>query len=328
MKNFWESLPRPIIALAPMEGITDSAFRRTAREYGADVVYTEFISSDAIDRSARTALAKMEYDPIEQPVVCQIFGRDVGAFKRAAKIVEARGFAGIDINFGCPARKVVRNGGGVALMRNPLFARRLIEVVLDAVRIPVSIKLRSSIRCERREIQPDCPDRYTALDVVEAISDLPLAAIMIHGRSFENPFAAEIDVTMIRAVQERFSGTVLANGGILTPEDAERMLNQTGAHGIAIARGALGKPWIFSRLRQALRPAEPHPDVYDRAIPTIILEHAQRAAKKDKRALVEFRKHLSWYIRGVNNAARLRARLSSVNTLDDVRQVVSQAFPV
>lgn len=310
-----------------MEGITDSAFRLMARGFGAQVVYTEFISADAIERRSSSALAKLDFSPAEAPVVCQIFGRDPSAMARAATEIEGRGFSGIDINFGCPARKVVGHGAGVALMRRPAYARRLIESVLGAVSIPVSIKVRASIRRERREAAPDCPDRYTALDLIGAINDLPVAAIMVHGRSFEQPLSANIEFDMIRMVKERFNGVVLANGGIKTPEDVRAMLEKTGADGVGIARGALGRPWIFRDIQSWLK-HQPVKDPQPAERQALIMEHAERAANKGRPAVVEFRKHLSWYIRGVRDAARFRSRLSSVNTLDDIRQVVSQAFPV
>ncbi len=309
-----------------MEGITDSPFRLMARNFGAQVLYTEFVSSDAIARHSPSALAKLDFSPAEAPVVCQIFGHNPAAMARAAMEIERRGFSGIDINFGCPARKVVGRGAGVALMRHPAYARELIESVLKVVSIPVSIKVRASIRRERQSIEPGCPDRYTAVDLVEAIRDLPVAAIMVHGRSFEQPLNAQIEFDMIQMVKQRFQGVVLANGGIKSPEDARTMLEKTGADGLGIARGALGRPWIFNHIRSFLK-HQPIQSPQPPELRMLILEHAERAAKKSQRAVVEFRKHLSWYVRGVRDAARLRAQLSSVNTLDDVRQVVVEAFP-
>lgn len=321
MASFWHSLPRPILALAPMEGITDSPARLISREHGADVVYTEFISSDAIGRNAQRALEKMRFDPREQPVICQIFGRDPDYFAQSAKEIERRGFAGIDLNFGCPARAVVGSGMGVALLRDPAYARRLIESVLDSISIPLSIKVRASIRKERKEIQPGA-DRNTALDLIEAIHDLPVAAIMVHGRSFEGGFTETVDTKMIAAVKERFAGIVLANGGIRTAEDAERLLQQTGTDGIGVARGAQGNPWIFRQIRQRLngRP-ETMPDW--REIQTVMREHADRMLQlKGPHGLLELRKHLAWYVRGLPGAAELRRQLVRVSTRGELDHVL------
>jgi len=317
MTNFWSTLPKPILALAPMEGVTDSAFRQICREFGADVVYTEFISSDAIDHQARSALQKMDFRPNEQPVVCQIFGRNPDAFRRAAEEVQRRGFSGIDINFGCPARKVMSHGSGVALMRNPEYARTLIESVLATVDLPVSIKVRASIRREAREIDPQCSDRVTAVDLVNAIRDLPVAAIMVHGRSFEQGFSGEADIETIRQVKRLFHGVVLGNGGIHSPADATRMIETTGADGVGIARGSLGQPWIFQEVAAALkRNSTPTalPDVRQ-----IIIRHAELLIEtKGERALTQLRKHLAAYVRGHRHAHAFRRRLSAVTTLREI----------
>lgn len=326
MTNFWTNLPHPILALAPMEGVTDSAFRQLCRESGADVVYTEFISSDAIGHRGRTALAKMTFDPAEQPVVCQIFGKDVAMFAESAKEIEARGFAGIDINFGCPARKVVGSGSGVALLREPAFCRQLIESILDVVTIPVSIKVRASIRKERKEVQ-DGAERSTALDLVRAINDLPVAAIMIHGRSYEGGFSGTIDVDMIRSVKAEFKGVVLANGGIQTPEDATAMLDATGADGLGIARGAQGQPWIFSQVRELITTGHVTPMNWD-VIRAIALRHSHLAmALKGDHGLLEMRKHLAWYVRGFPGAAQLRHDLVRVNSLAEIQTLLDRPLP-
>ncbi len=309
MANFWSEQKGQILALAPMEGVTDSAFRRLCREAGADVVYTEFISSDAIAHDAKSSFAKMAFDPSEQPVVCQIFGHDVAAFAKAAAEVQRRGFAGLDINFGCPAKKVVRHGSGVALLRDPQYARRLIEAALERITIPLSIKVRTSIRKERREVQPGCSDRYTALDLLEAIEDLPIAAIMVHGRSYEGGFSGEVDTAMIREIKARFSGVVLANGGITTPERVVTILEETGADGVGIARGSQGQPWIFHQARSLLTTGRFDPTDWTK-VRTTALRHAELSEQaKGGRGLLEVRKHLAWYVRGFPGAAELRKKL-------------------
>jgi tRNA-dihydrouridine synthase B len=323
-KNFWADLKRPILALAPMEGVTDSAFRQLCREAGADVVYTEFISSDAIAHDAKSAFAKMAYDPAEQPVVCQIFGHDVEAFAKAAAEVERRGFSGLDINFGCPAKKVVRHGSGVALLRDPQYAHRLIEAALERISIPLSLKVRTSIRKERREVQPGCPDRYTALDLLEAVQDLPLAAIMVHGRSYEGGFSGEVDTEMIRAMKARFKGFVLANGGIVTPERVKTILEETGADGVGIARGSEGQPWIFTQARSLLTDGSYKPIDWA-GVRTTALRHAELAeASKGQHGLIELRKHLAWYVRGFPGAAELRKKLVQFKD----RQELENLLPV
>ena len=255
----------------------------------------------------------MDFDPAEQPVICQIFGRDVNMFREAAKEIQARGFSGIDINFGCPAKKVVGSGSGVALLREPRFCRQLIEAILDVVTIPLSIKVRASIRKERREVQEGA-ERATALDLVREIKDLPIAAIMIHGRSYEGGFSGTIDVEMIRSVKAEFKGVVLANGGIQSPEDAVTMLKETGADGIGIARGAHGRPWIFRQTRELLNSGTYTTPTWDEIRAVALLLAHRIMARKGEHGVLELRKHLAWYVRGIPGAAALRHDLVRVNS--------------
>lgn len=307
-----------------MEGVTDTAFRQLCKERGADLVYTEFISSDAIGRGARRAQEKMVFDPREQPVVCQIFGRDLAMFADAAQEIERRGFAGIDINFGCPARKVVNSGAGVALLRSPNYARDLIARIIDRVGIPVSIKVRSKIRKERREIAPGLAEWYTALDLVDAIADLPVAAVMVHGRSFEQGHTGDVDAEMIREVKKHFRGVVLANGGIFTPERAKEMLEETHADGLGIARGAQGNPWIFQRIKDYQETGAYTPPSWE-TITATMLRHAELAEKaKGPWGILELRKHLAWYVKGFPGASRLRQSLVHVETRAQIEKLLKQ----
>lgn len=321
-QSFWETLPRPIIALAPMEGYTNTVFRQLARQHGADVVYTEFISADAIAHGAPAVLKKLDFDPSEQPVICQIFGRDPRAFAQAATIIEQRGYAGIDINCGCPARKVVGAGAGVALLRDPHYLRSLVEATLASTNLPVSLKVRSSIRKERKEVAPGIQERYTALDLVEAIKDLPVHALMVHGRSFEAGHSGDVDSAMIREVKKRFRGVVLANGGITTPEDVQRMLTETGADGVGIARGAIGHPWIFSQTHTFLQSgsytAPTSHDIRD----TIIKQAEMTIAAFGERAIIDLRKQLAGYVKGFDGASQLRQKLVRVSSIEDIQQAL------
>lgn len=320
--NFWLQLKKPILALAPMEGVTDIAFRAICKQNGADVVYTEFLPADGIAYGAKKILEKMKRTDDERPVICQIFGRDPAKFAIAAKKVEAMGFDGLDINFGCPARKVVSSGSGVALLRTPQYARQLIEAAMANTSLPVSIKIRTSIRKERKEILPGA-DRYTALDLLAVITDLPVAAIMVHGRSFESGHSGEVDMDMIRRVKEAFQGIVLANGGITTPEQAKVMLENTGTDGVGIARGSWGQPWIFQQTREYLATGQVTPIAWDR-VKAVILEHARLMyTTKGDWGLREFRKHLAHYIKGRPGAAIMRRQAVTVETLADVEALVA-----
>lgn len=322
MANFWLQLKKPILALAPMEGVTDYAFRTLCREQGADVVYTEFVAAEAIIHGGKSVLQKLRHGENERPVICQIFGTSPEAFAEAAVKVQAMGFDGLDLNFGCPARKVVRRGAGVALLREPSYARQLIEVSLEKITIPLSIKVRSSIRKESKDVVTT-DERSTVLDLVEAIRDLPISAIMVHGRGFEQGHKGDIDTAMIKAVKERFPGLVLANGGITTPERVKSMLEETGADGVGIARGSWGQPWIFRQARQLLDSGS-YTAVDQEHIAGVIRRHATLLfADKNAHGLLEFRKHFGNYIKGFRGAAELRARAVRVETLEDVEKIIT-----
>lgn len=321
--NFWLQLKKPILALAPMEGVTDVAFRTLCREQGADVVYTEFIAAEAIIHGGESVLKKMAHRDDERPVICQIFGKTPEAFSAAAQKVQAMGFDGLDLNFGCPARKVVSRGSGVALLREPQYARELIEAALEKITIPLSIKVRTSIRKESKDIAPGTQERSTALDLVEAIQGLPIAAIMVHGRQYEQGHQGEVDTAMIRAVKEKFPGLVLANGGVTHPERVKTILEETGADGVGIARGTWGQPWIFSQARQLLETGNYTP-IEPEARAKIIRRHAELLFEyKQAHGLLEFRKHFGRYIVGFPGAAELRARAVRVETLADVDAVIA-----
>ena len=241
----WEDLPKPILALAPMAGVTDAAFRQICRRFGADVIYTEFVSTDAISRGNAKTLKMMQFDPSEQPVICQVFGKDPMMYASATRVIERMGYAGIDINFGCPAYKVTRHGGESRSCEIWIYAdqssrqrvrplKRFQFPSKSGKRLPTTRRKKSSL------------DRVTAVDLIEHIRDLPVAAVMIHGRSYERPFDGEPDLDSICAVRAAFPRIVLANGGIYDPETAKSILHHTKADGVGIARGSWGSPLDFS----------------------------------------------------------------------------------
>lgn len=305
-----------------MEGYTDTAFRRICKKNGADVVYTEFISSDAIAHRAATALKKLEFDPSEQPVVCQIFGNDIHSFKTAAREIQARGFAGIDVNLGCPARKVVTHGSGVALMRDPMFARSLIGSIADIVSIPISIKVRSSIRSGNNTVNGS-DTHHTAVNLVNALSGIPIAAIMVHGRSFEEGFTGSIDAEMIRSVKNSTNALVIANGGIRSPNDASAVIAATGADGIGIARGCLGSPWIFRSIRSTLSNGRTEQVGAHEWAATVEAHLRLMVEYKGEHGLFEFRKHLTNYLKGFRNASQKRSQAVRADSIESVIGIIT-----
>lgn len=314
MENFWTKLKKPILALAPMAGITNAAFRLICRKCGADVVYSEMTSSDGLYFQGKKTLAMLKFDKREQPLVIQLFGKRPEMFPKAAQLVEQAGASGIDINFGCPARKVVGHGGGVTLMRNLDLCCQIIQAVTENTKLPVSVKIRSTINDGRKKI--------TALDFLKEIADLKVACVMIHGRSFEQGFAGPVDYQIIRDARKCFKGIILANGGITSPETAKELLDKTKADGIGLARGTYGRPWLFRQIKDYLTAGK-----YDELTwpekKKIILEHANFALNTDgEHGIIELRKHLLWYVKGLPQAKHLRQALVTVKTIGEIKNIL------
>ena len=312
MKNFWLKLKKPILALAPMAGITDSAFRQICKKYGADVVYSEMISVDGLHYNSKKTLELLKFSKKEKPIVIQLFGKKPELFSQAARIIEKNGADGIDINFGCPVPKIFKSGGGVSLMRDLDLCYEIIKATCLAAKIPVSIKIRSSI------------GKVTALDLVKKIRDLPVAAIMVHGRSYEKGFSGEVDLTMIKKAKDNFKGIVLGNGGITNPQKAKEMLVKTKVDGIGLAQGVLGKPWLFKQIRDYLKTGK-FKEFNLTQIKKTAYEHAALSYKlKGQKGIWEMRKHLAWYFKGFEGAVDLRKKLVQVETLKQIKEILGK----
>ncbi len=327
MQNFWKKLKKPIIALAPMAGITDAPFRQVCKSFGADVVYSEMASTSAIFYNKKKTIGIARFNSNkESPYVVQLFGDKPEHFLFAAKVI-ARQIRpdGIDINFGCPARKIIACGSGAVLMDNAKLAREIILATLEGAgkAISVSIKIRSGVK------------KTTALDFVKKIKDLPIAAIMVHGRTLAQGFTGAPDYEMIRKVKEEVGDdiVVLANGGILKPEDAAKMLKETGADGVGLAQGVMGKPWLFKQIKDYLLTGS-YKEFEFEEIAEIAIRHSELKCKKSARGgsalggkgsqgVLEMRKHLAWYFKGFDGAAELRQRLVRVKTLGEIKKILS-----
>lgn len=321
-KNFWEKLKKPIYALAPMAGVTDSAFRQICKSFGADVVYSEMASATALVYSPRKTLKILESDKKEAPYVIQLFGSKPEHFAYAVKLLTDKKQIskfqisnyqlpqGVDINFGCPVKKVQKQGAGAILMNNLKLSREIIKTVIDNTDLPVSVKIRSKA------------GQVGALRFLDNVNDLDVKAVMIHGRTLNQGFAGKVDFEVIKKARDYFGGVILANGGVMSAEDAENLLERTGADGVGIARGAMGRPWIFADIkkvetRQCLVSME-------RDVFKIAVKHAKLAEKlKGDVGIREMRKHLCWYVSGLPNARKLRQGLVRVNSLEDVKNILS-----
>jgi len=304
--NFWQKLNKPIYSLAPMAGVADSAFRQICKKFGADVVYSEMISATAIVYNSKKTLELMEFGKIERPYVIQLFGSKPEHFAIAAKFITKKVKPdGIDINFGCAVKKVTKQGAGIALMANLKLARQVIEATINNTDLPVSIKIRSQV------------GKITALDFLKHLSDLDIKAVMIHGRTSTQGNSGSVNYKIIKQAKKYFKGIILANGGVKDKKSAVELLKLTGADGIGIGQGALGKPWIFKQLRIN------NYELTIKDIYKVALEHSKLEQKlKGKQGIIEMRKHLCWYVNGMQNASELRKDLVKVESLNDIKKIL------
>ena len=304
MKNFWEKQKKPILALAPMAGYTDSAWRQICKKFGADVLYSEMVSVDAIVFKNAKTLKMLGFGKKEMPIVFQLFGSDPKKFGEAVKMIP-KNAAGVDINFGCPAQKVTKNGSGSALMNEVDKSYAIIKAVCENTPLPVSIKIRTKVK------------DVDAIKFIKKVKDLPWTTVMIHGRTFNQGFGGEIDFEIIKKVKELVPNKiVLANGGVHSWEDAKNILDKTGADGIGIARGAWGRPWIFKEIKK-----QKTINLNFKTRKKIILRHAKLFLKYNY-TLEPMRKHLVHYTKGLKNASALRQKLIKVNDLKGLKKIL------
>ena len=298
-----------------MAGVSESPFRRLCRRFGADVVVTEFLSAEGIRRENEATLAKLRFGSDERPIGVQIFGSDPAAMGDAAALVTdvfAPEF--IDINFGCPVKKVVRRNGGSGCLKDLSLVESVIRSVSAATHLPVTVKIRSGWSEEMRD----------PVAIALRCQDAGARVLALHPRTRTQMYTGSARWDEIAAVVEALNIPVLGNGDIKTAEDALRMQQETGCAGVMIARGSFGQPWIFTQVRALLegQPMPPAPPIQERF--TIAIEHARMAEayEQDPRgAAIEFRKHLGWYVKGVPHSADLRRQLHAVDSLGQVEAI-------
>ena len=301
--------------LAPMAGVSESPFRRLCRRFGADVVITEFLSAEGIRRENDATIAKLRFGADERPIGVQIFGSDPEAMGEAAALVtDVFSPEFIDINFGCPVKKVVRRNGGSGCLRDLSLVEGVIRAVSRSTHLPVTVKIRSGWSEELRD----------PVAIALRCQDAGARVLALHPRTRTQMYSGAANWDEIAAVVEALEIPVLGNGDIRTAEDALRMRQHTGCAGVMIARGSFGQPWIFTQARALLDGKEcpPAPPIEERF--AVAIEHARMAEayENDPRgAAIEFRKHLGWYVKGLPHSADLRRQLHAVDSIGQVHAI-------
>ncbi|RNA65466.1 tRNA dihydrouridine synthase DusB [Prosthecochloris sp. ZM_2] len=306
-------MKRPVM-LAPMEEVSDRSFRKICKRFGADVVYTEFISAEALRRQVDKSFRKMEFDPDEAPVVVQIFGNSEDAMAEAAAIAADVRPAWIDINFGCPAKKVAGKGAGAALLKEPEKMAAITAAVVKAVPVPVTVKTR--LGWDRESIN--------ILDIIPRLEDAGIQALAIHGRTRSEMYRGVADWDWIARVKERATVPVIANGDIWCAADAREMYRHTGADAIMIGRGAIGNPFIFRQTKELLDHGRisSQPDFHDRI--EVAIEHLRLSVhyKGERYGTLEMRRHYATYLKGLPKVSKVRDKLVREDSWQQVIEIL------
>ena len=306
------------LILAPMAGVTDLPFRLLCKEQGAGLLCMEMVSAKAILYKNKNTEELLSIDPRENPVSLQLFGSDPVIMGEIAKQIEERSFDILDINMGCPVPKVVNNGDGSALMKNPILAGKIIEATAKAIKKPVTVKIRKGFD----------DDHVNAVELAHIAQESGAAAVAVHGRTREQYYSGKADWDIIRQVKEAVSIPVIGNGDILTAADVIRMSEQTGCDGFMIGRGAEGNPWIFKQILHCFETGEELEKPSFAEVRDMILRHArmQIEFKGEYTAIREMRKHASWYTAGYKNSSKLRARVCEVETYEELEALFDEVL--
>ena len=306
--------------LAPMAGVTDLPFRLLCREQGAGLLCMEMVSAKAILYNNKNTKELLKVEKGENPIAVQLFGSDPEIMGEIAKRVEELPFDIIDVNMGCPVPKVVNNGEGSALMKNPVLVGKIVEAMVKSVKKPVTVKI-------RKGFDDSC---VNAVEIAKVIEDAGASAVAVHGRTREQYYSGKADWDIIRQVKEAVSIPVIGNGDVISGESAIAMREQTGCDGIMIGRGAQGNPWIFSELLEYEKTGKMSERPSIEELKEMMLRHAclQIEYKGDYLGIREMRKHVSWYTTGLPNSARLRGEINAVESYEGLQELLNEKMIV
>lgn len=315
-------IPNVPVILAPMEDVTEPPFRQLCKNYAADIMFTEFISSDGLIRDAKKSMQKLDFEEMERPIGIQIFGNNVDSMVQAALHAEKVYPDIIDINYGCSVRKIASKGGGSGILKDIPKMIKMTKAVVDAVKLPVTVKTRLGYDEQHKEI----------VEIAERLQDVGTEAITIHGRARTTPWGKPADWTLIGEVKNnpRMHIPVIGNGDILTAEDAKEKIIKFGVDGIMIGRGAIGNPWIFREVKHFLETGEklPSPTIRERV--NICRRHLEKsiAWKGEKKAIFEMRSQYGKYFKGYKNIKPYRMKLVTLTSLNEINTVLDQVLDI
>ncbi|MBO5056339.1 MAG: tRNA dihydrouridine synthase DusB [Lachnospiraceae bacterium] len=306
------------LILAPMAGVTDLPFRLLCREQGAGLVCMEMVSAKAIYYHNKNTEELMEIHPGEVPVSLQLFGSDPEIISEMAKKIEERPFSILDINMGCPVPKVVNNGEGSALMKNPKLVEEIVTKTVKAIKKPVTVKIRKGFNDET----------VNAVEIAKIAEGCGAAAVAVHGRTREQYYSGSADYEIIAKVKQALSIPVIGNGDVTDGPSAERLLKETGCDGVMIGRGVRGNPWIFREIGHYLETGEILPKPSGKEVSETILRHAKMELelKGEYTAVREMRKHIAWYTAGYPHSAALRKSVNEIESYQELENAVQQIF--
>lgn len=305
---------KPLL-LAPMEDVTGLGFRKLCKELGADMVYTEFVNSDGLIRNNKKTVQKMEIREEERPVGIQIYGSDIESMVEAAKMAEELNPDVIDINAGCWVKKVVKRGAGSGLLKDPDYMQEMVKSIVNAVKIPVTVKTRIGWDAESIII----------CEIAKRLEDVGARQLTIHCRHSRQGHAGEPDWSYIPKIKDVVKIPVVLNGGVFTAQDAKRAFDETGADGVMIARGAINHPWIFKEAKHLIKTGEMLPDISPNERIKTALKHLKyeiEYKEEDRHAIIPFRKYYTGYLKGLHHSSKIRQELMKLVEYNPIEELL------